>query len=86
MYQHNLTTRPLTNARAKTHGAPPANIGEYLDRLVRVYPEYVLRFDTEFLYLRDTQKLPIPDGRTGKSFEEMLAKPDIDDMFSFVYR
>jgi hypothetical protein len=64
-----------------TYGGAPPNINEYLDRLVRSYPEKIERHDGEFLFLKNGIKFRISDGRINKTFEELIEKPDIDDMF-----
>jgi hypothetical protein len=56
-----------------------------LDRLVRSYRDWIAGYDENFLILKDGKKFAISDGRTSKSFDEMLEKPDIDDMFFAPY-
>ncbi len=68
-----------------SYGAPPANMITHLDRLVRSYPDWIGGYDANFLILKDGRKFAISDNRTNKSFEEMLEKPDIDDMFFAPY-
>jgi D-alanyl-D-alanine carboxypeptidase len=63
------------------YGAAPQDIKESLDRLVRAYPDKIRAHDNEFLILRNGEKFRISDGRTNKTFEELLEEPDIDDMF-----
>jgi hypothetical protein len=63
------------------YGAAPQDIKESLDRLVRAYPDKIRAHDNEFLILRNGVKFRISDGRTNKTFEELLEEPDIDDMF-----
>jgi hypothetical protein len=63
------------------YGAPPQNTKEYLDRLVSVYPDKISSHDDRFLILKSGVKFRISDGRTDKSFRELLEKPDVDDMF-----
>ena len=68
-----------------SYGAPPADIADRLTALVRAYPDFIAGVDGEFLALRDGSKLKVSDGRTDKSFDELLEKPDIDDMFYAAY-
>ena len=68
-----------------TYGAPPADLAARLDALVRAYPDFIARHEGGFLVLRDGTKFAISDGRTDKSFDELLEKPDIDDMFYAAY-
>jgi D-alanyl-D-alanine carboxypeptidase len=67
------------------YGAAPDNIKEYLDRLVSSYPEKIGGYDTEFLVLKNGMKFRISDGRTNKTFQDLLENPDIDDMFYAQY-
>ncbi len=67
------------------YGASPADIKDRLAGLARSYPEWIAGFDDEFLILRNGQKFAISDGQAKKSFEELLEKPDIDDMFYATY-
>jgi D-alanyl-D-alanine carboxypeptidase len=77
---------PALATRAdELYGAPPENLAEYLDRLAQFYPATISRHDAEFLYLKDGTKFPISDHRTDKTFQELLEKPDIADMFYAPY-
>ena len=67
------------------YGATPAKIKEYLDRLVSYYSDVVSGYDNEFLILKNGIKFRISDGRTNKTFQELLEQPDIDDMFYAPY-
>jgi len=68
-----------------TYGAPPADIAARLADLVRAYPDVIARVEGGDLVLRNGTKFPIADGRTTKSFNELLEKADIDDMFYAAY-
>ena len=63
------------------YGTAPSNIEHYLGRLVAAYPTVVDHFDSRFLYMKNGTRYPISDGNTHKTFSELLARPDIDDMF-----
>jgi hypothetical protein len=63
------------------YGAPSENIKESMDRLVKSYPDHISHQDGEILFLKDGRQFPISDKRTDKTFDELLEKPDIDDMF-----
>jgi hypothetical protein len=52
---------------------------------VAAYPETIAGHDDTDLILADGTRLPLSDGRTDKSFEELLNAPDIGDMFAFAY-
>ena len=77
----------LTPSNAEElYGSPPNNIKEYLDSLERSYSGTISRHDEEFIYLKDgTTKYHISDHRTDKTFQELLEKPDVDDMFYAPY-
>ena len=68
-----------------SYGASPADIAQRLAALGRAYPDFIAHVDGEFLALRNGTRLKISDGRTDKSFDELLEKPDIDDMFYAAY-
>jgi len=68
-----------------TYGAPPADIAARLAGLVRAYPDFIARVEGGALVMRDGTKFPISDGRTNKSFNDLIEKPDIDDMFYAAY-
>lgn len=67
------------------YGAPPPKLNIYLDRLVSSYPDWIDRYDAEYVILKNGSKFPISDHKTTKSFEELLERPDIDDMFYAPY-
>lgn len=74
-----------SNAYAGAYGAPPADIRARLDDLVAAYPEHLISHNGKHITWRDGSKMQISDGRTDKTFEELLNAPDIDDMFAFPY-
>jgi len=67
------------------YGAPPENLKLHLQALVRAYPDWISGYNDKFLFLKNGSKFPISDGRTNKSFDELLETPDIDDMFFVPY-
>ena len=71
----------VTGSAEERYGAAPQDIKESLDRLVRAYPDKIRAHDNEFLILGSGLKFRTSDGRTNKTFEELLKEPDIDDMF-----
>jgi Sigma-70 factor, region 1.1 len=75
----------LVTRADELYGAPPKHLPEYLDKLAQFYPATISRHDDEFLYLKDGTKFPISDHRTDKTFQELLEKPDIADMFYAPY-
>ena len=75
----------VASGAEESYGAAPGNIKEYLDRLVSSYPDKIGGYDNEFLTLKNGMKFRISDGRTNKTFQELLESPDIDDMFYVRY-
>jgi D-alanyl-D-alanine carboxypeptidase len=78
----------LSNPSSKAedlYGREPNNLKERLGSLVRSYPDFIASYDDKFLILKDGTKFQISDGKTNKTFEELLEKPDIDDMFYIPY-
>jgi hypothetical protein len=74
------------HARAgEAYGAAPHDLKLYLDRLVSAYSGTIAGYDDQYLILKNGTKYPISDGRTDKTFQELLEKPDIDDMFYAPY-
>src|SRR4051812_36536538 len=80
-----LAAAVATASAQPSYGAPPADLAERLAGLVRAYPDAIAGVEGEFLVLRNGTRLKISDGRTDKSFEQLLEKPDIDDMFYAAY-
>ena len=56
-----------------------------LDALVAAYPDHLAGYDEKHLVWKDGTRMAISDGRTGKSFDELLASPDIKDQFAIPY-
>ena len=71
---------------APTYGADPADLAARLQALMRAYPETISGIDGNDLLLKDGTRLAISDGRSDKSFDDLLNAPDIGDMFAFAYR
>jgi hypothetical protein len=56
-----------------------------LDGLVRAYPDFLARHDAGVLIWRDGARMPVSDGRSGKSFEDRLRQASILDQLSIPY-
>jgi hypothetical protein len=80
-----LAMSTVPGAAADLYGAPAADINDRLARLVESYPDWISALDHEFLVLKNGTKFAISDHRNDKSFDELLEKPDIDDMFYASY-
>lgn len=76
---------PSCASAADTYGAPPADLTTYLDQLVRAYPDWIASHDGARLVMKDGATFPVSDGLTNKSFDTLIEKPDIDDMFYVPY-
>ena len=61
-----------TSRAQDSYGAPPPDIKERLDRLVRAYPDSIAGVEGEHLVLGNGTRLKISDGRNDKSFDELL--------------
>lgn len=68
-----------------TFSGPPAFADPALDALVAAYPEHLAGYDAKELIWRDGTRMPISDGRSDKSFDELLTAPDIKDQFAIPY-
>ena len=56
-----------------------------VSRLLAAYPDHLSHLDGNMLVWRDGTRMPVSDGREGKSAEELLSNPDLDDMFAYPY-
>lgn len=65
--------------------ASSAGAEDSVDRLLRAYPEHLERSDGNQLVWTDGTRMTIDDGAAGKSADELLETPDIDDMFAYAY-
>jgi D-alanyl-D-alanine carboxypeptidase len=62
-----------------------AAAGPALDALIAAYPDHLARYDDKDVIWKDGTRMPISNGRTGKTFDELLNSPDIKDQFAFPY-
>ena len=63
----------------------PARADPALDALVVAYPDFLAGYDQKDLIWKDGSRLPLSDGRSNKTFEQLLDDPDIKDQFHFSY-
>ena len=56
-----------------------------LDTLDASYPDQLAGYDQKYLMFKDGTRLQISDGKTAKSFEQLLEAPDIKDQFAIPY-
>jgi hypothetical protein len=64
---------------------PPALADPALDALVAAYPDQLASHDGTTLIWKDGTRMPVSDGRTGKTFQQLLDQPDIKDQFTYPY-
>jgi hypothetical protein len=67
------------------YGSPPPGLDARVEILLKSYPEWISGRDGNFLVMKDGKKFQISDGRTTKAFDELIAHPDIGDMFYAPY-
>jgi hypothetical protein len=65
--------------------ATPACGDPALDALVATYPDHLAAYDAKDLIWRDGSRSPISNGRSGKTFDQLLVDPDIKDQFAIPY-
>jgi hypothetical protein len=63
----------------------PALADPALDALVAAYPDRLASYDDKDLIWKDGVRMPISDGRSGKTFDQLLDEPDIKDQFALPY-
>ena len=63
----------------------PALADPALDALVAAYPDRLAGYDDKDLIWKDGVRMPISDGRSGKTFDQLLDEPDIKDQFAIPY-
>jgi D-alanyl-D-alanine carboxypeptidase len=65
--------------------ANPAMADPAIEALVAAYPDFLAGSEGNVLLWKDGTRMRISDGRTGKSFQQLLDHPDIKDQFAFPY-
>src|SRR5262245_23626690 len=56
-----------------------------VDALVAAYPDHLAGHEGNDLIWKDGTRMPISDGRSDKTFDQLLNAPDIKDQFAFAY-
>src|SRR5436190_23713977 len=79
------TSAALLALMLSTIAATADPMNDALDALVAVYPDHLARYEGNDLVWKDGTRMPIADGRADKTFEQLLARPDIKDQFAFRY-
>jgi hypothetical protein len=57
-----------------------------IDALIAAYPDQLAGYENGMLVWKDGTRMAVSDGRTGKTFRELLDAPDILDQFAIPYR
>src|SRR5438105_4158991 len=65
--------------------AMPTFADPALDVLVAAYPDHLAGYEGNDLIWKDGTRMPISDGRSNKTFDQLLDTPDIKDQFAFPY-
>jgi len=65
--------------------APAAHSETAIDALVTAYPQFLVGSDNNDLIWRDGTRMPLKDGSTNKTLQQLLEHPDIEDQFAFPY-
>lgn len=80
-----LAAAPSRAGERHDYGVNPPDLRADLARLVAAYPATIAGFDDKSLILNSGMRLPLSDGQSGKSFDQLLDGPDVGDMFAFRY-
>lgn len=72
------------NKKVKSSGTLK-NVPEGLKKLLKAYPDFLESADENTLYWKDGTIMQWDDGITGKTHDEMLDNPDLEDMMSQKY-
>src|SRR5882757_1762034 len=56
-----------------------------LDALVAAYPDFLASYDEKDLVWKDGSRMPLSDGRSDNSFEQLLFVPFIKDQLAIPY-
>ncbi len=65
--------------------ATPAHADPVLSALVAAYSDHLSGYDGDTLVFKSGRRLPASDGTPNKSFEQLLSRPSIRDMFAQPY-
>ena len=75
-------SKPETSFKRRSTDTIPPNAG----KLIKYYPDAIAGFANNYLIFKDHSKLLWDDGIKNKSFQTLLDKPDLKDMFSQQYQ
>ena len=80
-----LVLLPPPSSAEELYGAPPPDIDGHIKVLIKSYPDWLIGRDGNFVIFRGDRRFEISDGKTPKTFDELLEYSDIDDMFYLPY-
>jgi len=63
----------------------PSRADPALDALVAAYPDFLTGYDEKDLIWKDGSRMPLSDGRSDKTFDELLNNADIKDQLAIPY-
>jgi hypothetical protein len=66
--------------------ATPACGDPALDALIAAYPDHFAAYNEKDVIWKEGSRSPISNGRSGKTFDQLLDDPDIKDQFQIPYR
>jgi peptidoglycan LD-endopeptidase CwlK len=72
-----ISITQVTESKPKTDAA--------MQKLVAAYPDFLQAADGNFIVWKDGTRMVWDDGRGTKTFAQLEADPDIQDMFTFAY-
>ncbi len=84
-----LMTTPPAQAASQNGGAKARKADRnllLLDRLVAAYPDFLRSHDGNNLIWNDGTSMVFDDGRSHKSFDRLLNRPDLEDQFFTPYQ
>lgn len=82
---HNKNESPALTKTKKIADSSYDSIPLMAKKIIETYKDHIIGYSNNFLIFKDSSKLAWDDGKTNKSFQELLDNPDIEDMFSQTY-
>lgn len=72
-------------AGAAPPDSPATHRARLMDILVAAYPDHLKGHDGRHIIWRDGTRMRFDDGRSGKTFDQLIAAPDLEDQFYAPY-
>lgn len=83
--KENSDAQEIKESKKETQELSKDNIPEDLKKLLKAYPEFLQKADSNHLYWNDGTAMIYDDGKK-KSFDDKLDNPDLEDMMSQKYQ